>query len=80
MEEDDARLTPATAGEAPVGRGTAGDPACCTIGTRCGVPALNLPLFQGPDGMPLGAQVVSQKGDDARLFRTARWLVESLQE
>ena len=30
--------------------------------------------------MPLGAQLVSYKGDDARLFRTARWLVESLDQ
>ena len=80
FEEYDAILTPSTPGEAPVGLETTGDPAFCTIWTLCGVPALNLPLFQGPDGMPLGAQVVSQKGDDARLFRTARWLVESLQE
>ena len=42
--------------------------------------ALNLPLLQGPNGLPLGAQLVSYRGDDARLFRTARWLLESLAE
>ena len=76
----DAILTPSTPGEAPVGLDSTGDPAFCTIWTLCGVPALNLPLLQGPNGMPLGAQLVSHKGDDARLFRNARWLLESLEE
>jgi len=31
------------------------------------------------DGLPLGVQLVGKRGDDARLLRTARWLVESLQ-
>ena len=76
----DAILTPSAPGEAPVGLDSTGDPAFCTIWTLCGTPALNLPLLVGPNGMPLGAQLVSCKGDDARLFRTARWLVESLEE
>jgi Asp-tRNA(Asn)/Glu-tRNA(Gln) amidotransferase A subunit family amidase len=29
--------------------------------------------------MPLGVQLVSFKGDDARLFRTARWLLNFLE-
>ena len=78
MEDYDAILTPATTGEAP-GRETTGDPAFCTLWTLCGVPALSLPILQGPAGMPLGAQLVAAQGDDARLFRTARWLVESLE-
>jgi Asp-tRNA(Asn)/Glu-tRNA(Gln) amidotransferase A subunit family amidase len=80
FHEYDAILTPSAPGEAPVGLGSTGDPTFCTIWTLCGVPALNLPLMQGPNGMPLGAQLVSYKGDDARLFRTARWLLESLEE
>ena len=78
MNDYDAILTPAATGEAP-GYETTGDPAFCTIWSLCGVPSLNLPILQGPAGMPLGAQLVAAKGDDARLFRTARWLVESLQ-
>lgn len=38
---------------------------------------MNLPLLQGPNGMPIGVQLVADQGDDARLMRTARWLVES---
>lgn len=77
--EYDAFLTPSTPGEAP-DLTTTGDPAFCTLWTLCGTPALNLPVFQGPSGMPLGAQLVGAKGDDARLFRTARWLMERLEQ
>ena len=74
----DALLTPSTLGEAPDMAAT-GDPVFCTIWTLCGTPALNLPVLQGPGELPLGAQLVGARGDDARLFRTARWLVERLE-
>jgi Asp-tRNA(Asn)/Glu-tRNA(Gln) amidotransferase A subunit family amidase len=74
----DALLTPSTPGEAPDMAAT-GDPVFCTIWTLCGTPALNLPVLQGPGELPLGAQLVGARGDDARLFRTARWLVERLE-
>lgn len=75
----DAIMTPSAAGEPPVGLDSTGSPAFCTIWTLCGTPALNLPILQGPNGMPLGVQLVSFKGDDARLFRTARWLLNFLE-
>ena len=80
INEFDAILTPATAGEAPVGLDATGSPAFCTIWTLAGVPALTMPILQGPNGMPLGVQMVSAKGDDGRLFRNARWLLETLEE
>ncbi|MEE8623111.1 MAG: amidase, partial [Alphaproteobacteria bacterium] len=51
-----------------------------TIWTLCGTPAISLPILQGASGMPLGAQLVAAKGDDARLLRTARWLVEVVEK
>jgi len=80
FHEYDAILTPSAAGEAPVGLDATGSPAFCTIWTLCGVPSLNLPVLQGPNDMPLGAQLVGPRGDDARLFRTARWLLNELAE
>lgn len=74
----DAILTPAAAGEAPKGLGSTGNPAFCTTWTLCGTPAITLPILQGANGMPLGAQLVGQHGDDARLMRTARWLVDTV--
>jgi aspartyl-tRNA(Asn)/glutamyl-tRNA(Gln) amidotransferase subunit A len=39
------------------------------------MPAVSLPLMQGENGLPLGVQLVGRKNFDARLMRTARWLV-----
>ncbi len=44
-------------------------------GRLCGMPAISLPLMQGANGLPMGVQLVGRRGDDARLLRTARWLV-----
>ncbi len=76
----DAIVTPATTGEAPRGLDTTGDPIFCSLWTFCGVPAITLPLMTGSNGLPLGVQLVGRHGDDARLLRTARWLVQSLSE
>lgn len=74
FERCDAIVTPAAHGTAPAGLESTGDPAFCTLWTFCGMPALNLPLMQGANGLPLGVQLVGRRGDDARLLRTARWL------
>jgi Asp-tRNA(Asn)/Glu-tRNA(Gln) amidotransferase A subunit family amidase len=71
----DAILTPAAFGTAPVGLEATGDPALCALWTLCGMPALSLPIMQGANGLPLGVQVVGPRHGDARLLRTARWLV-----
>jgi len=76
FERCDAILTPAAPGTAPHGLESTGSPAFCTLWTLCGMPALSLPLMQGANGLPLGVQLVGRKGADARLLRTARWLVE----
>lgn len=70
----DAILTPAATGTAPKGLDSTGDPSFCTIWTLAGMPALNLPLMRGADGLPLGVQLVGPREGDARLLRTARWL------
>jgi Asp-tRNA(Asn)/Glu-tRNA(Gln) amidotransferase A subunit family amidase len=69
----DAIVTPATLGTAPPLEST-GDPAFGTLWTLAGMPAVSLPLMHGPDGLPLGVQLVGKRHDDARLLRTARWL------
>ena len=55
-----------------------GDPAFCTLWTLGGMPAVNVPLMQGANGLPLGVQLVGPRHGDGRLLRTARWLVGSL--
>jgi Asp-tRNA(Asn)/Glu-tRNA(Gln) amidotransferase A subunit family amidase len=71
----DAILTPSAFGTAPMGLESTGDPAFCTLWTLCGMPAVSVPLMQGAHGLPLGVQLVGPRHGDARLLRTARWLV-----
>lgn len=75
FNECNAIVTPATRGVAPKGLDSTGDPAFCSLWTLTGLPSLNLPLLSGDDDMPLGVQLVGPVGDDARLLRTANWLV-----
>ncbi len=76
MLEYDAIITPAATGEAPLGLESTGSPVFCSLWSLCGVPAVSLPLLRGSHDMPIGVQLVSAKGDDARLLRTARWLAQ----
>jgi Asp-tRNA(Asn)/Glu-tRNA(Gln) amidotransferase A subunit family amidase len=78
FDEYDAILTPAAPGEAPRSLETTGNPVCCTIWTYLGTPAVSLPLLRSEAGMPLGVQLIARRGNDARLLRTARWLVTTL--
>lgn len=71
----DAIVTPATTGEAPKGLETTGSPIFCTLWTLCGLPAVTLPLLKGPEGMPLGVQLVGRRGGDAELLAVAQWLM-----
>jgi Asp-tRNA(Asn)/Glu-tRNA(Gln) amidotransferase A subunit family amidase len=80
LDEYDAIMTPATPGPAPAGLEATGSPVMNTIWTFCGTPALNVPLLQSPEGLPIGVQVVGARDDDARLFRTARWLLDILND
>ena len=75
----DAIVTPATLGTAPKGLDSTGDPLLCTLWTFAGLPAINLPLLQGDNGLPIGVQLVGRRGDDARLLRTAAWLTRTVQ-
>ena len=76
----DAILTPAAFGTAPKGLESTGDPAYCALWTLCGMPSLSVPLMEGANGLPLGVQLVGPRHGDARLLRTARWLVSQLSE
>ena len=79
FERYDAIITPATCGQAPPGLESTGSPALCTTWTLTGVPAVSLPLLEGADGLPVGVQLVGRRHDDARLLRTARWLVSRME-
>jgi Asp-tRNA(Asn)/Glu-tRNA(Gln) amidotransferase A subunit family amidase len=71
-------LTPATTGVAPKGLDATGNPVFCSMWTLSGLPSLSLPLLTGEDDLPIGVQLVGGPNDDARLMRTAHWLVRKL--
>ena len=73
--DHDVLLAPAATGEAPLGLNSTGSAAFCVIWTTLHVPAVTLPLFTGPNGLPVGAQLVAKRGDDRRLFEAARWVM-----
>jgi amidase len=70
----DVLLTASAIGEAPLGLASTGDPAFNRIWTLLGVPCVTLPAGRGPARMPLGVQLVGQRGADAALIRRAEWV------
>ena len=71
----DVLLVPAAAGEAPIGLNSTGNAAFCTIWTTVHVPAMTLPLFRGPNGLPVGAQFVARRNEDRKLMAACRWVM-----
>jgi amidase len=69
----DVLLAPAATGEAPVGMNT-GDSTLASPWTLMHVPAMSVPVFRGPNGLPVGAQVIAARHADRKLFAAARWI------
>ncbi len=74
----DALLTASAAGEAPVGLSSTGNPVFCTLWTSMHVPAITVPVFTGPNGLPVGAQLVGRRFCDRQLLATAKWVSQRL--
>jgi len=70
----DALLVAPASGEAPRGLDYTGDAAFCTPWTFLGVPAVTLPVGFGPEGLPLGVQLVGASQRDAALLSLAEWV------
>ncbi len=77
MKDYDVLLVPAASGEAPVGLNATGNASHCLIGTSTHVPCMTLPLFTGPNGLPVGAQLMAARNHDRLLFEVARWVMVS---
>jgi amidase len=71
----DVLLVPAAAGEAPLGLNETGNAAFCAIWTTMHVPAMTLPLFRGPNGLPVGVQFVARRNADRKLMAVCRWVM-----
>ncbi len=73
LDQYDAILCLASAGPAPRGFETTGDPIFNGLWTYLGVPCVSLPLIT-IDGMPMGVQLVGKRREEAKLLQIARWV------
>ena len=76
--EFDAILTPSAVGEAPLGLSYTSPITFNYLWMVLHISAITLPLFTGPNGLPIGVQLVARRHDDDRLLAIARWVERHL--
>jgi Asp-tRNA(Asn)/Glu-tRNA(Gln) amidotransferase A subunit family amidase len=69
----DAILTPSAPGEAPRGLSSTGTAVLNFLWTHLHMPAVTLPHFTGPTGLPVGIQLVGRRYEDDRHLTFAAW-------
>ena len=74
VEGYDAVLTPSAPDEAPKGTDQTGDPMFNTLWTLLHTPCVTVPAGTGANGLPLGAQIVTRRGEDAACLMWGAWL------
>ncbi len=78
MDGLDALVTPSAPGQAPAGLEWTGDPAFNLIWTSLHVPCVTVPAGAGPDGLPLGIQIVTRIGEDRQALAWAQWVAAAI--
>ena len=73
----DILITPSAIGEATKGLTQTGDPIFCRVWTLMGLPCITLPLYTGPNHLPVGVQLVAARGRDALLLSVADALMKA---
>jgi len=76
----DSILTLPAAGQAPRGLADTGSAAFNALWTQLYMPCLTLPAGRGPDGLPVGVQLVARRHTDERLLAIALWVEQRLVE
>jgi len=74
----DVLVVPAAPGEAPRGLHTTGNSAFNRLWTAMGVPCITLPCTTGPNGLPVGIQLVAPALDETRALMAAATLEAAL--
>ena len=69
----DVLLTPSAPGEAPSGISATGNPIFQVMWTLLHVPCVTIPFATGPNGLPVGVQLIGRRGDDDTVLKIAKW-------
>jgi Asp-tRNA(Asn)/Glu-tRNA(Gln) amidotransferase A subunit family amidase len=70
----DAILTLPAPGQAPRGLASTGSALFNSVWTQLFMPCLTMPAGEGPDGLPVGIQLVGRRHNDARLLDVGLWV------
>ena len=74
----DILLAPAVTGEAPIGLETTGEPLFQEFWTALHTPTITIPTHRGPNGLPVGIQLIARHYEDESLLAFARVVFERL--
>lgn len=80
FQDYDAFMSPSQPGEAHVGITKIYSGTYARLWTQMHTPCVNLPLFSGPNGLPVCFQVIGPKGSDGRTLAAAEWIDSRLRE
>ena len=78
LEGIDILLTPSAPDEAPKGLEWTGDPVVHAPWTALHVPCVTIPAGLGPNGLPLGLQIVGPRGADRATLAWSQWIAATL--
>jgi amidase len=78
FDHHDVLLAPTVPGEAPQGLSWTGDHRLQSIWTQLRTPTVNLPTHTGPNGMPVGIQLIAAPYRDSHLLTIARLIFDAL--
>ena len=78
FDKYDVFITPSVPGEAVKGVFPTGDAMFNRFWTLLHVPLVHLPVSTGPQGLPVGIQLVGRHGADRNLLSTAQWVLDRL--
>ena len=73
-QDFDILVTPAAPGEAPTGLASTGEPVFNSLWSGLHVPCVTVPAGAGPNGMPLGLQIIGRAGEDAGALLWSEWV------
>ena len=78
QNEVDLVIAPSATGEAPIAKEGTGNPVFCRGWTLLGLPCINLNISSGPNGLPVGVQLIAGPGKDAFLLSVASAFAKAL--